>query len=630
MDMPLHGESNIQPAIEPFLATTFETAEGIEEIYIIQEPTRPSMWYSSLTKQYTTDTATNALETLINGIKNTDASYGLVRALSLYGTDIQHTGPYDETCQEYVDLVLVFYNVLNYQCLWAANNGNFGSTDGASVAETFTQTITLTPDLVDQNLRLISWQKSHHTGTPDYDKWGYFYGDNITIQPFSLATPTSQNDEIEGTQPWHPTITTSENRLHEKQYQVQGYTDWLPETQTWTPPIIGTYTFQVRLGSKDPNWDDSDPSGTYNLKVNKPSIPLEIQTPIEVTIAPGDTYIPDLSHSDNNDKNVSTYQLEALNQNFKINVPIDQLKWKPPLPGTYTLTLQHMGETIGNTEYLESKLVTIILHVTTEIPLSIQIDQTVSMPLGESFDPIVHANFSDNHYYIGSYKFTVDGIANLLTPDQFLSCGFWTPTTEGTYTLTLQHRAPTDSLDGIRYLDSEQKTITATVVKDHPPTVALKRCSDTEPGIIPNGHYTYAGDTITIEISFTDPDHDHELFNYNLMYINYVVDAPDKLQTDVEIWNLNLDSKGTGTARFNITLQNPGTYRVRAQAFDYLGQNASEDFIITVTEPYAFYRITASAKPAKGLEAWFTPSGTTQQIIKLPRPRGPIQTQPNP
>jgi hypothetical protein len=69
-----------------------------------------------------------------------------------------------------------------------------------------------------------------------------------------------------------------------------------------------------------------------------------------------------------------------------------------------------------------------------------------------------------------------------------------------------------------------------------------------------------------------------------------------------------------------------------AKATDYSGLTNPETEIyhITVTEPYAFYRITASAKPATGLEAWFTPSGTTQQIVKLPRPRGPIQIQPNP
>jgi hypothetical protein len=70
---------------------------------------------------------------------------------------------------------------------------------------------------------------------------------------------------------------------------------------------------------------------------------------------------------------------------------------------------------------------------------------------------------------------------------------------------------------------------------------------------------------------------------------------------------------------------------MRARAYDLSGKTSdSNEYTLTVTEPYAFYRISASAKPAKGLEAWFVPSGTTQQIVKLPRPRGPIQTQPNP
>jgi hypothetical protein len=333
--------------------------------------------------------------------------------------------------------------------------------------------------------------------------------------------------------------STTEKIPHEKQYKVTGYTNWIPETQNWTPDTTGTYTFQVRLHSKDPNWDDSNPSGNYTLTVKEipnPKVPLKIQTPLEVTIALGDTYIPDLSNPDNNDKEVGTYEL-ILQNNTKITGSNPQ--WNPPLPGTYTLTLQHMGETVidtdgTTTEYLKSELVTITLHV----------------------------------------------------------------------------------------------------LEDHAPAVEGKRSTNTANGAIPDGWYTYAGDTISLEITTTDPDHNHDpkLGQYLEILQVYVI-GPKSQAIDI----LNLypepDSNGQSTQTFTTTLNDgPGTYYMEVLAFDHSGtaDPATEIYRITVTEPYAFYRISASAKPASGLEAWFTPSGTTQQIVKLPRPRGPIQTQPNP
>jgi hypothetical protein len=504
------------------------------------------------------------------------------------------------------------------KCLWADNNGNFSDTGGGSAGDIFTQTITLQPELIGHTLKLITWQKGYHTGSKDHDQWRYFDGGTFTVQNFHLPTPASSNVTLETAQPWHPDITSTKNPTqnedtwlvsiyvnvydqagypmnaqtftastyplpdtqknrtiahqnawdqyqqwrsnpqnvptqfgfydtysissqiqknnttsvipHEKQYKIQGYTDWLLETQTWEPSTAGDYTFQVRLHSLAPNWADSNPSGNYTLTVKKipnPQVPLNIQTPTEVTIALGDTYVPDLSHPNNNDKDKGTYEFKVQGKD------LDELKYTPPTPGTYTLKLQHMGETIDNTEYLTSDLVTITLHV----------------------------------------------------------------------------------------------------LEDHAPTVEGKRSTNTANGAIPDGHYTYAGDTLSLEITTTDPDHDHDPKLQQQLGLFYfkLVGPKGNILENPDIYPNEPDANGHSTHVITTKLSDgPGTYLMLAKATDYSGLSSPETEIyrITVTEPYAFYRISASAKPAAGLEAWFTPSGTTQQIVKLPRPRGPIQPNP--
>jgi hypothetical protein len=262
-------------------------------------------------------------------------------------------------------------------------------------------------------------------------------------------------------------------------------------------------------------------------------VPLKIQTPTEVTIALGHTYVPDLSHPDNNDKDKGTYWLIPPQGYTKIMG--SNPKWKPSLPGTYILTLQHIGDVIGTTEYLTSDLVTITLHV----------------------------------------------------------------------------------------------------LEDHPPLVEGKRSTNTENDAIPDGWHTYAGDTLSLEITTTDKDHDHEPdLQQQLGIVYYKLIGPKgNILEDTYNDPDTPDANGRSTKIITTKLSDgPGTYRMLARAQDYAGLSSPETEIyqITVTEPFAYHRITASAKPAKGLEVWFVPSGTTQQIVKLPRPRGPIQTQPNP
>jgi hypothetical protein len=364
-------------------------------------------------------------------------------------------------------------------------------------------------------------------------------------RPLNTLSPgTSQNAEINLGQAFQPIYHDNPNASGEPAiewwFKVENQTNW--QTQAWTPTQTGTYAFQVKKTSRDGTWNDSDPSGNYTLTV-KPKIdeiPLNIQTPLDVTIALGDTYVPELPDETNDYKDVSTYELKAPNQNFEINVPIDQLKWTPPLPGTYTLTLRHMGEIIDNTNYLKSELVTITLHV----------------------------------------------------------------------------------------------------LEDHWPVMEQIKRTTTEADptkIIPEGWHTYTGDTIAFEFATLDPDHDHDpKWGHHLNMIHWALEnvhQPDKSTGGSES-PAQPDANGRATTRITVQLNNtPSTYALRAYAQDHKGKHTTlgvDYYTITVTEPYAFYQVTASAKPAAGLEAWFVPSGTTRQTVKLPRPRGPIQTQPNP
>jgi hypothetical protein len=178
---------------------------------------------------------------------------------------------YQTGIPDHMAIEWVISSQYGHKCLWAATKGSFAGTGGGGSYETFTQTITLTPDLIGKTIVPISLQKGHHTGSAnnDYDKWGYFRGSDYTIKNFILSPGTSANTTLPGATPFLPAYYPSGQETQEPafdwQFKITGQTDW--QTNPWTPPSPGTYTFKIKKISKDSTWLDSQESQTYTLTI---------------------------------------------------------------------------------------------------------------------------------------------------------------------------------------------------------------------------------------------------------------------------------------------------------------------------------------------------------------------------
>jgi hypothetical protein len=172
----------------------------------------------------------------------------------------------------FVDFQMSEGRAIGRRCLWMDTKGSFAGTGGGSVAETFTQTIPLTPDMNGKTIVPISWQKSHHTGTKDYDKWGYFTGSDFTLTV--IVNPANS-------------ITANNSGT------TTAYNDTpVVVSATVTPPDYANYTYGMRVSKWVGQQNEAPGSGGSPwVEVYSGSM-LSGQQPWSGTIQPGLAEVP--------------------------------------------------------------------------------------------------------------------------------------------------------------------------------------------------------------------------------------------------------------------------------------------------------------------------------------------------
>jgi hypothetical protein len=271
--------------ILPFNSNIYQIISGIQPF--IMDADDPNEHYSQLQERaesfirlYTYESprldylfSDETVNRLINKVQRLN----LAKTGGAYETGQYISDAYSQSVTQIITTQLSVIHTVGHKALWVANNGNFQAVrNGGSTMETFRETIDLTPDTIGKTYLPISYQKGKHEGTiSNYDKWGFFYGDEFVIANFLLATPTSRDGELNLNEAntWRPEVEgRGETHAYEAQYKIEGRTGWIPASQEWPPPGVGKYVFQVRLRSLDPNWNDSKPSQDYTLSVHEPVI----------------------------------------------------------------------------------------------------------------------------------------------------------------------------------------------------------------------------------------------------------------------------------------------------------------------------------------------------------------------
>lgn len=401
-----------------------------------------------------------------------------------------------------------------------------------------------------------------------------------------------------------------------RQFSINGG-PW--QSTPFTPPAVGAYLFKIKhLG--DDTYTDSNEAGFYTLTVAKkaqppPKDPQAVHSQ-DAIVTLGQSFTPTYLGG----LGTGAWQFRITDSTETILLADWQsTPFTPNAAGTYRFKVKRLGD--DTHEDSLPSLDTYTLTVVKEDQSAVT-SENATITIGDAFLPVFNGGEGSGAYQLNIMGSITDQPPNsytgwISTPwDTATAIGAdgSSPITPGIYRFAVRKLG-----DSSHYDSAQSAYYTVTVLpKIHiPPTVSGSRINMA--GCIQPNYYTYAGDSIGIQISGHDEDN-------NIAQVEWYVTTPTgNTTTAICTATSNNDAEIVINRSLSLT-SGAGTYTIIAQATDSRSETSGwvEIYSITVQDPTENIVITSRALPNPGFENWLQPSEQASMIYTIQKPRGPI------